>query len=128
MRRHLIKVIAFDVDGTLLHRTVDQEKGVKEDARSNGRFLYYRSHLGCLAKNMQFFNEHTPVVICTSMKRDNAEKIEELLLNLGLRFHQLFTQEDWGTIRTKDLNIVARDYEVNVDEVMLVDDTPSKRL
>lgn len=121
-------MIAFDVDGTLLHRTVDQEKGVKEDARSNGRFLYYRPHLDYLAKNMQSFNERTRVVICTSMKRVNAEKIEELLLNLGLRFHQLFTQEDWGTIHTKDLNIVARDYEVNVDEVMLVDDTPSKRL
>ena len=40
-----MKVIAFDIDGTLLHRTIDKIKGRKADASSNGRSLYFRPNL-----------------------------------------------------------------------------------
>jgi hypothetical protein len=47
--RQFSKVFVFDIDGTLIHRTVNKIKNVKHEFQSNGRYIYLRPQLHHLA-------------------------------------------------------------------------------
>ena len=51
----LKKIVVFDVDGTLLHRTFDQIKGKHHFGKVNNRFIYFRPYLNVLS---DFIIEH----------------------------------------------------------------------
>ena len=42
---NMVKVVVFDVDGTLLHRHTKKVNGIKHNATVNGRYIYYRPYL-----------------------------------------------------------------------------------
>lgn len=47
------RIIVFDIDGTLLHRTTEKIKDKHPHFSSNGRSIYLRPHLHYLAKHQK---------------------------------------------------------------------------
>lgn len=45
----MIKVIVFDIDGTLLYRNSRKLPNQQHDATVNGRYIYFRPYLDALA-------------------------------------------------------------------------------
>ena len=68
-------------------------------------------------------------VLWSSMRSINAEPISVLLSEkFGLKFDKVYSQGSCEPNLSKNLKVVAKDYQVDVSEVFLVDDSLRKRI
>jgi hydroxymethylpyrimidine pyrophosphatase-like HAD family hydrolase len=89
----LIKVIVFDIDGTLLHRTVEKLANIQHHYSSNGRYIYLRPQIQQLILHFETLQKNARLVLWTSMMHKNAHKIYQHFNQIGLHFDKLYTQE-----------------------------------
>jgi FMN phosphatase YigB (HAD superfamily) len=88
----LNKILVFDVDGTLLHRTREKIANLAHDFTSNGTAIYLRPNLHHLSYHFDRLSQHSRLLLWTSMLRKNAIKIEAYLNAKGMKFDRLYTQ------------------------------------